>query len=209
MELRWLCFSDLHFKFKNFKTILLRDSLKKYLLGIDKSTAFILIAGDLSYKGESDAELINYIHEIAKISNCINENIFITPGNHDLIRSDDRTDTVKKCVKDSKENNSMKLKDNRLNLLLSDFQPFNEFKSYFDENNGLRSCSLIERDDFRILNINTCLFCYGDEDEGNLYICNDELAHCCSNIINDNKLNIALMHHGINWFNVNEKRNIQ
>lgn len=54
---------------------------------------FIIIAGDCFHKVNNNTlveETTNYIHELISASSCGANNVYITPGNHDLIRTDVR-----------------------------------------------------------------------------------------------------------------------
>lgn len=73
--MRWLVISDLHFTFKNYNTLVLRDRLLKYLkkeCSKNGSLSFILITGDCMYQYTrcmEDVEFITSLGETCSVSN--------------------------------------------------------------------------------------------------------------------------------------------
>ena len=69
-NMRWLVISDLHFNFKNYNTLVLRERLLKYLQKeCDKEGAlsFILITGDCMFQYTRCDEDVKFITDIGKV----------------------------------------------------------------------------------------------------------------------------------------------
>lgn len=234
MIINWLVFSDLHFQFNNFDTSVLRGKLLKFLEHNEHPTDFILIAGDCFYCPSRQDDVItqttDFIHKLISACACDNKHVYITPGNHDLIRTEQRLSmlsyysgidyktgaSVDKCKS---------VTDEALKTLFSKEYFCNFFKLYKNilgtECNSVHK--LWETDNYRILNINTCVlsggyFCGTSEnekeknrhyDEGALSIKDDVLLAECKKITPDDKINIALMHHGTEYLRKDEKESIE
>ncbi len=210
MKIRWAQFTDLHYiyKGKSAETNQLQHQLIKFLEGLKTELAFILISGDCLYQGTQDMDEIrqtaDFIHKLATACGCEPANIYMTPGNHDLKRSDIRNvlissytgyDTQTK-LRDKKKRKPFDEQANE--LLLSDFKSFfNLYTMSTGKNYGTEAHRYDESQNYRILNVNTCIMAGLDkkQDEGNLLVFNYQLVEKCKHFLNDNKLNIALMHH--------------
>ena len=96
--------SDIHFKAPDcldpaqdpdlaIRTRMMRDLAQQ--VGVLGEIGAILIGGDVAYKADPDEYKTawNWIQELAAISGCPKERIFVVPGNHDVDRS-----VVKKSV---------------------------------------------------------------------------------------------------------------
>lgn len=237
MNISWLVFSDLHFSYKNFETTELRDKLPEFLKKEKISADFILVAGDCFYqlsKNISDEEITsvsNYIHKLSTESACSgNHQVYIVPGNHDVIRSKDRLDLLRSYTgydydSGNYNKNGDKLKDitnESVSILGGEFY-FSKFNKLHQQVTG-QECKwlhkLFEEDNYRILNINTCLLSGGyytgndkvkkdkHYDEGSLSIKDDVFYGECKKIKKDKKLNIAFLHHGIDYLRKDEQAQI-
>lgn len=228
MIINWLVFSDLHLQFKNFKTQILREKLTQFISG--QSVEFILIAGDCFYKYQKGMEIestVDYIHTLCSASGCEKSNIYITPGNHDLARTEARLDILRHYTGIDYESGEKKregrdLTEEAYRLLFNE-----QFSDGFCEmhrnivGKQYNSTKLFEKDNYRILNINTCMLSGGyyngsDEmkkgmrlDEGNLSVEDDRLFNELGKIVNDDKINIVLMHHGIDYLREDERNSFQ
>lgn len=67
----------------------------------------------------------------------------------------------------------------------------------------------IEKDSYRILNINTSILAGSAYDEGNLSVYCGPLLEECKKIKNDDKINIAFMHHGVEFLKKTERRKFE
>lgn len=228
MIINWLVFSDLHLQFKNFKTQILREKLIK--LVAEQPVEFILIAGDCFYKYHKGMEIeatIDYIHTLCSASSCGKSNIYITPGNHDLARTEARLNILNyytgiEYSTGEKKADYRNLTEEAYRLLFNEqfYEGFGEmYKNIVGKH--YNSTQLVEKENYRILNINTCLLSGGyyngnDEkkknmhlDEGNLSVEDDKLLGELEKIIYDDKLNIVLMHHGIEYLREDERNRFQ
>lgn len=234
MILEWLVFSDLHFQFNNSKTGVMRNKLLDFFEKKNKEYSFALIAGDCFYqnnKSEKDIEDVeNFIHRL--LASCVSDksNIHITMGNHDIIRSEDRLRLLSgytgidynlgKMVGKEKE-----ISAEAIELLLSDTfcQPFYELRNKITGKNTRAACSLFEGNNYRILNINTSVlsggYYNGDDvelskedkhyDEKSISVYNTKLIEESERIKDDDRINIAFMHHGIEYHRESERKDFE
>ena len=210
-NLRWLQLSDIHFQYDNCDTQWLRDMLPEYLKEEKVKCDFMVITGDLLYKGQGNyKDVAEYIDDIANIVEVEKENIFIIPGNHDLKRN-----SIRKCIlggiiasnniKDAVDN----LPDDVVDSLINDQKDFwnfhNEYLSRHDDYENLHFVD--ERDNFNIINLNTCLLCGSEQqrEEGILSINTKRLIQELKKVKGSQKVNIAIGHHGLECFNDKEQ----
>ena len=94
MIVKWLDFSDLHFEYTNVDTVNIRDNLLSTISDKELDADFILMCGDFFYQGKTDESRIkacgDYIHKIISSAGCDKSSVYMTPGNHDLVRSNER-----------------------------------------------------------------------------------------------------------------------
>lgn len=219
MIVKWLDFSDLHFQFKNADTVRIRENLLEFIKKPELSPDFILMCGDFFYAGQTGKEEIdqceNFIHKIISNSCCNKSELYMTPGNHDINRNEHRQHEMEfytgidykvgKKIHDVRE-----LDDSGVERLVGhDFNGFKELHKQLTgkEYTGKHKC--IEKDGYRILNINTCILAGSPYDEENLSIYSQQLIEECNNIKNDDKINIAFMHYGIEYLRKDEQKKIQ
>ena len=228
MIVKWLVFSDLHFQFSNIESMIARDRMVEYIG--NEQVDFILIAGDSFYRystgmKESDIKnTIDYIHSIISAASCGKSNVYITPGNHDLARTKLRLSSLSYYTgidynTGEKINDTEELTNEAHNVLCSD-QYFGGFLKLYKDIVG-KSYSevhkLYESSNYRIFNINTSVlsggYYLGKEekkndmhlDEGNLSVLDLKFREEISKIQDDDKINIALMHHGVKYFRDTER----
>ena len=88
--------SDIHFQTKQvpFNTKQLRDALPDYLKNnINEQINVMFLTGDYRYAPEGEenvTKVVEYILKCAEALNICKNNIYTTPGNHDLKRGDVR-----------------------------------------------------------------------------------------------------------------------
>lgn len=230
MIINWLVFSDLHFQFKNFSTKVLRDKLAEYVKTTPQAD-FVLITGDCLHQVKKDTDIddtVDYIHELASNCGCGRSNIYITPGNHDLIREDFRLHDLNFYTgldySTGEKVHECKPIDQRAHKALFDPENFSKFFGLYTGVVGKQYGAvhqLYENDQYRILNINTCILSGGyykgsdpkkkdlHLDEGNLSVLDEKLYEELGKIKEDNKLNIAMMHHGVEYFRKEERATFQ
>lgn len=164
--------------------------------GLNKHFDFILIAGDCVNRPNQDdaSEYITKLKETAKLNN---KDIYITPGNHDIVRSlerrsdryralaklrkwDAEIDDLEKTEYDKAYKHFMNLYDK---IRQERYIPFNVYTP--------------EHIEVRIINVDTCLLSNDDNDAGKLKVCFNKLIDI--SIPDDERLNIVLMHHGVEY----------
>lgn len=201
--MRWVQLSDLHFNFVDYETKDNYDSdkLKSELIkalsslgGID----FVTVTGDCLYRfnesEESKKSLKNFSKEIADSCGIKKSQIYLVPGNHDVNRDDTkRSEAIKKVL--SKKD--VDVTDTDLSKLGN--YGYDKFKIIHRDITGrnYNPNSVIERDKYNIINIDTCLTSFCDDEEGKL-LC--ALPKIKDRNNKDKKLNIVIMHHGFDCF---------
>ena len=229
MIINWLVFSDLHFQFHNFKSKIAREHLLTDISG--KQPGFILYAGDCFYKYNKNLnsdETIDFVHSIVSATTCGKSNVYITPGNHDLARTELRLNLLSYYTGIDYSTGEKKEKTKEVTTEAHQAL-FNQqyFPGFYDLHNkvvGKQYGSvhqLYESENYRILNINTCVLSGGyytgkDEkkkdmhlDEGNLSVLDSTLLEIVKGIPDDDKINIAFMHHGVQFFREEEQATFQ
>lgn len=216
MLIKWLDFSDLHFAYSNADTYNLRELLKKYIAEQNLNADFILMCGDFFYKGNSSeveiSECENFIHELMSNSGCDKTEIYMTPGNHDVVRSEFRTHNINyftgmdgKDGKTSKELN----KDGMLWLGTNGFEGYSKLYAKVTGKQYSQKNKCFKRNGYRVLEINTSILAGTEHDEGQISVYTEQLIEQCKNIGNDERINIAFMHHGVDFFREDERRKFQ
>ena len=100
--------SDIHFKSPDclnpeldpnrpIRTYMLQDIGNK-IIELGGSANAILISGDIAFKGvnEEYSTATTWISELCSVANCLQERVFVVPGNHDVNRDVTRTRTATK-----------------------------------------------------------------------------------------------------------------
>ena len=102
-DIRWIHISDLHFGDQNYPASHFRDDFLEKLSELSKDTQFnyLFITGDIihakdskNHEKECYQNAIEYINKIQKILNVDPKCICFVPGNHDVRRSDERSETI-------------------------------------------------------------------------------------------------------------------
>ena len=230
MIINWLVFSDLHFQFSNISTKTIREKLIEFIK-TEANAEFMIITGDCFYKANNKTDVTktaDYIHELISACGCGKNNVYITPGNHDLIRTELRLSTLSYYTGIDYSTGRKKVSPNPVNSeaheALFTNQYFSKFLELHNEVVGRAYGSvhhLYENNAYRILNINTCVLSGGyytgqnesmknlNLDEGNLSVLDDNFFENVHQIKNDDKLNIAFMHHGETYLRENERSKFQ
>lgn len=202
-HMRWVQLSDLHFNFVDYKTKdnydtdKLKSELIKALSDLD-GIDFVTITGDCLYRfnesEESIKSLKSFSKEIANSCGIKKSQLYLVPGNHDVNRDDTkRSDAIKEIL--SKKD--VDVTDIDLSKLGN--YGYDRFKIIHRDITGrnYNSNSIIERDNYNIINIDTCLTSFCNGEEGKL-LCSLPKIKYRNN--NDKKLNIVIMHHGFDCF---------
>ncbi len=198
--MKWLQISDLHFGYVGRDAKKLRHNLIEFVKQAGQID-FILICGDCMYCNE-DENCVDFILELSQACNCSNENIFISPGNHDI----------------SLENRDLVLfefdRDEQQYGALSKFG-YEKFRKVFRKITGKDYLPYqvterhIGQEKFRLVSIDSCLFLDGRASQHNLSIIWPELEKMGQYIKNDECINILTMHHGLDCFEPNSRNRFE
>lgn len=204
--MKWLVLSDLHFQFKNCDTDIARQKLLEVISEEAKKEriSFVLITGDCLHKHQSDeestAQLKDFVAKIERACGNINgSRVYISPGNHDIDRGNkERGDAIDQYRKNG-ELPPIDICD----------KGYKEFKYIYLWLTGRTYSHFSVRTfkNFRIINVNTSLLSLDDYDIGQLSVFFPELAKL--RIKNDGKINIVIMHHGVEFLRPEDGRKFQ
>lgn len=211
----WLHLSDLHLKqFEQFDISSMRAKLLEKLKELE-AVKYIFITGDIANQFEY-ANAQEIINEIKAATNVLNENVFWSVGNHDITRKNANRNSLIKRMRGSgnKSKNKKKfediISDDENRCLLYDF----EFKTYYEKHKEIlgyepvgRPHAFYETDDLCIINLNTCITSFDDNDAHNLYVIEPNLLKLFEKKYN--KPVFVLGHHSIDFFSDDEKERIQ
>ncbi|KZL91704.1 metallophosphoesterase family protein [Clostridium magnum] len=213
-KIRWIHLSDIHYSYQSYDTLAMKNKLYEYLDEITSNEKydFLIITGDICYRfGKMDEQMIEKLSSICKID-C--KNIYMVPGNHDIKRGSLRgaiLDLIKK------QNN---VRDIYVSSLDKEFyselvKGQNKFWKYHEKHlcsgkyDFKKVHSIIEKENYNIICMNTCFFSGQDGEEGNLVLgLRNHLEVLGELDKNTNKVNIAIGHHGIDCFHEEERDSI-
>lgn len=210
---RWIQMSDIHFQTKQvpFNTKQLRDALPDYLKNnINEQINVMFLTGDYRYAPEGEenvTKVVEYILKCAEALNICKNNIYTTPGNHDLKRGDVRgllIDGI--CNKYSPDSGIISIEI--LRQLQKDFSFYQDMhKQLSDASTWLEDNPhiIVDVGPFYLLILNTAFTACGDFDNKRLIIGSAFIDACISHK-ETNKPIIAMGHHGLDWLNDAENR---
>lgn len=197
--MRFFHISDIHFNYKNFQSMVLRNRLLKYIEDENIKANAIIVTGDCMYQYGDTEECTNFLEDLRKHLGCKKNNIFICPGNHDIDRFNIKRNEKIEDIRKTKED----ITDSIYKNLIKD--GYDRFIGFHREvtNRKYRHYEVIKREKgvekYRIISLNSCLLSKDDEDEKQLRVCCDELENIYDNIHNDEFVNILIMHHSIEY----------
>lgn len=202
--MKWVVLSDLHMNFKNCTTEIAREKLLAVLEKENKKgkISFVLITGDCLHQNRGELEKIKeFIEDIKTKCEIEINNIILCPGNHDIDR------TIKSR---NKAINTYREKGN-LPTLNSCMSGHNQFNQLYNLIYGVtyKPFSVKCIGNFRIISIDSCLLSKDDSDYGHLAVNFTELFNLKKDIIQDEKINIVVMHHGVEWLHHEDGRRFQ
>lgn len=194
--MKWLQISDLHFGYEGYDTEILRHNLIGFLRKYGHID-FILISGDCMYCNFED-KCDEFVLELGQACNCSRENIFITPGNHDICL-ENRDLVPFEFDRDKRQYEALaslgyeKFKDLYKRITGKEYLPYQVMERH------------IGREKFRIIAVDSCLFLGGRTSRYNLSMVWFELEKLVGQIRNDEYINILTMHHGLEYFEPNSR----
>jgi formylglycine-generating enzyme required for sulfatase activity/predicted phosphodiesterase len=228
----WLHLSDIHFKAAtNWRDAPARAQLLSFLEQQFESNGLpkpdlIFCTGDIAYgeitKGalhEQYVEAKVFFDALRRVCSVPPERLFIVPGNHDINRSDVNEDAqaglinkAKSAGKNAPEINqrfSKRTKTHRDAFRrLDDYANFvaDSFAHQKAEDHIFARVVEINGKKIGIGGFNSAWSCAGDTDDRNLWLAADwQFAQVSEGLLNSD-LNIGLIHHQHDWFNVVDRQ---
>ena len=209
ITMKWLHLSDIHFARFGFKTEKLRSALIEKLEVLSPELSFILITGDCFYKNKLNpdtiSELRNFIIKLSKACNIDKHRVYLCQGNHDLYRYDEvRNHFIDEARqgKNAFEYSTVLTGDSNESFRYL-------YKSIHGKEYVDYAVHEFKKHNARIISINSCLFSKDDDDYQKLHVCTSELEKLRKNIKDDKKLNILIMHHGIDYLDPKDARSFE
>lgn len=196
--MRWLHISDIHFNMKGYDSKKVQEQLLIELQELNLKMDFILITGDCLFKfgGElwNQKSIVKYIKKIANVCQCSYRRVYICPGNHDIDRHNNFRNGLINEIRESGKDFSENFKvlsgcgHDRFEMIYKGVTA-NDYEVYkvYEPKKEL----------YRIVSIDSCLISKDKEDCQKLKIINEEIYKIGKKVKNDKKLNILIMHHGI------------
>ncbi len=208
--MKWLHISDIHFNYKGFETINLKNKFIQKIEELSLNLDFILITGDCLYKynanHQSQKEIADFIKSIAKKCNCSSNKVYMCQGNHDVNREDNYRNKLISEIRNGEKDFSENY-DALCELGNEKFQ--NIYKLVTQQDYKSYKVISPRSSQFRIITINSCLLSKDKEDCGQLKVCNQKLIDIGAGIRDDDKLNILIMHHGIEFLDIDDAKKFQ
>lgn len=210
----WVHLSDLHLKqFENFDISNMREKLLEKLEKL-KDVQYVFITGDIANKFEyGNAEEV--VAEIKSATKVKDENVFWSVGNHDITRDYENRNRIIESMRYNGRRRKAKksfesiIANSENKHLLYEYE-FEEYYKRYEEILGYvpsgKPHAFYERENLCIVNLNTCIASYNDNDAHNLQIVEPELLK-----LFDKKCDkpvFVLGHHSIDFFSDDQKEQI-
>lgn len=202
--MKWVVLSDLHMKFKNCTTEIARKKLSETLKeeNLNEKISFILITGDCFHHNKGDIHVVKkFITDIAKACDLKEDKVILCPGNHDISREVTKRN---KAIKKYRESGILP----DIETCLEGYGRFKELYPLIYQKT-YQPFFIKQIGDFRIIVIDSCLLSMDDKDYGHLAVNFTELSNLEDEIKMDNKINIVIMHHGVEWLQPDDGRRFQ
>jgi formylglycine-generating enzyme required for sulfatase activity/predicted phosphodiesterase len=228
MKIRFLHLSDLHFTCSrkagdkwatgSFNADFVTKSLVEFLKKRSEEVTFdfIIITGDLAFSGEKDQyEVVKlFCNNLLTSTYLTADNLFIVPGNHDVMRSSANVNILKysSLYTDQDAITSIIQDPVPLNMYTSKFDNFNEFANeqmghnYFDRDNFWYQNTLYINKDgaelsINLFGLNSALFAgYDDDDKEKLALGLYQVRNALEAPREEATLSIAFFHHPFKCF---------
>lgn len=215
---KWLHLSDIHFSEKaGFNTSLIQSSLPEYLEALKEEYNCIVLSGDFRYAPDEIMEIegiAQYVNTLLFATKLSKDKIVMTPGNHDLLRTDTIEDDILNAVKGYNPSTGI-IKASYLKRLLDNFNFYSNLQSKITQDTDMivlknNPHSIVDMGSCYFLVLNTALTAYGggEKDKGKLIIGVKYLFDLINNTRNKPKPIIAIGHHGLDWFDERERNEI-
>lgn len=212
---KWVHLSDIHFrpqKDNGFNTTELKSSLPQYLRSHVQSADALIITGDYRFapdKEDNPQSVCDFIKQLCEALDLDISHVFLVPGNHDLDRSEVRSDVIK-GLRNRYTPSQGVFDQERLENLENNFKYFHELQKILYGKDAWESVCVgsnphyfVPLENCNLLLINTALTAGAVEndhvnDERRLLLGSSYLAAAVHDIEN-NKPIIAIGHHGLNY----------
>lgn len=205
--MRWLHISDIHFNMKGYDSKNIQKKLLTKLQELDIQMQFILITGDCLFRfGEGTMDqtaVISFIKDIAKACKCAYKKVYICPGNHDVDRENSIRNNLISEIRENKADFSLNYPNlcryghDRFQIIHKgvtsyDYEPYKIFAP--------------RNEKYRIISIDSCLLSKDKMDCQNLMVFNEKIYEIGKKIKDDDRINLLIMHHGIEFFKLTDAR---
>lgn len=207
----WVHLSDLHLKqFENFDISNMREKLLKELEKL-KDVQYVFITGDIANRFQyGDAKKV--VAEIKSATKVKDENVFWSVGNHDISRQYKSRNSIIESMRGNGKGKKAKksfesiIADSESKHLLYDFE-FEEYYKQYKEILGYdpveKPHAFYERESLCIVNLNTCIASYDDNDAHHLQIVEPALLKIFKKKYD--KPVFVLGHHSTDFFSDDQK----
>ena len=222
MSLTWLHISDFHIRGGDpYDRDVVLQALVKSVAGYaqrGRAPDLIFATGDIANSGKADEYTLagQFFDDLLRAANLNKTRLFVIPGNHDVDR--DLGVGLQRTLESREQADTYFRPDHPKPHLTQKMRAFLDWHNrYFD---GVRvapdnsTCGPVQWVDVNghrlgILPINSALFCLGRDDHNNLWIgrrCLDAALAELKTL--ETELNIALIHHTLEWLSTGEGTNI-
>lgn len=206
--MKWLHISDIHFNIGGYDSQKIKQQLINKLEELKENVDFILITGDCLYQNrgtnKTNKSISTYIKKIAEKCSC--STIYICQGNHDVNREDNARNNLIEKIRQKKgdfsanydnlsENGNEKFQNIYTDVTGKDYEAYEVFAP--------------ELEPYRVISINTSLISKDKNDYQKLKVCNQKLDELGSMILDDERINILIMHHGIECLELEDARKLE
>jgi predicted phosphodiesterase len=224
MSVTWLHVSDFHFKGgdpydRDVVLGALVRSVKEFREKEGRQPDFVFATGDVAHSGQSTEyqSATKFFDSLLAAAGVDKQHLYVIPGNHDVdrIQGAGLARTLG-SREDADTYFGPSIPKNHITQKQLAFQQW--YDHYFD---GIRrfpqtsTCAPVEVVDVKgitigILQLNSALFCQGDDDHAKLWIGRRCLAAAVEDLTaRSAALNIALVHHPLEWLHDAERANIR
>ncbi len=220
----WLHISDLHLSDRGAydQEVILRalvESVKRFK-GEGRVADLIVVTGDIARSGKAEEyrQATLFFDDLLANAGLDKRRLFVVPGNHDVDRKAGRF--LPRTLDNDQEADEFFDPDGV--AIRNQFQKLQAYAAWYNSYfSGVRSfptdttCNAVEVVQVRqskvgILSLNSALFCIDDHDHGKLLLGRRSLDKDIKALQEQaSELNIALLHHPLDWLSAVERANIR
>lgn len=215
---KWLHLSDIHFLGKaGFNTIRIQTTLPDYLKVLREQYDCMILSGDFRYAPDgitNTTRIVDYVKKLLINTGLSNDRIIMTPGNHDLSRTETINEDIINALKDYKST-AGSIQIPCLMKLLDNFEFYNNLKISLSDNSNVITLinnphSIVDMGSCYFLVLNTAFCASGEDgkDKGKLIMGGKYMVNLIDKIKDNPKPIIAIGHHSLDWFTREERDEI-